>query len=152
MIFDQISNMDNYVLSPAIRAILNYAKTISLDMFPTGQLSLDGDKLFVNHQQYITKDLADAFSEAHRAYVDVFVVLEGEETVYIKNTNRLNRITKEYDPAIDALIADKDADMSAIRMYPGTFCILYPHDAHAGSCHADGPSQVKKLVGKVKIH
>lgn len=152
MIFDTLANIDNYVFTPAIRAVLNYAKQLPLDKFPAERVVLDGDNLFINPQQYVTKDPADAFSEAHREYVDVFVMLDGEETVYVKNTDRLSRITKDYDPAIDALFAEKVGDMTAVRMQAGTFLILYPQDAHAPCCHADGPAPVKKLVGKVKIH
>ena len=151
MIFDTLSHMDNYELSPAVRRVLSYAQSVDLDKFPTERIVLDGDRLFINPQQYVTKDPSTASAEAHRAYVDVFVMLDGEETVYVKNTDRLTRITKEYDPASDVFFAEKDADMSAIRMQAGTFLILWPQDAHAPCCHADGPKQVKKLVGKVSI-
>jgi YhcH/YjgK/YiaL family protein len=79
------------------------------------------------------------------------VIVEGVETVYVKRTNALQSVTKPYDAAIDALLADTDDDVSAVRLEKGDFLVLFPEDAHAPGCHADAPCHIKKVIGKVKI-
>ena len=113
---------------------------------------LDGDRVFINHVSYETKAREDSKSEAHRLYVDVMYMVEGSETIYVKPTDRLKSIVKEYDPAIEALIAELDGDTTAVRLDEGMFCILYPDDSHAPGCVAGEKMTVKKYIGKVKIN
>ena len=89
--------------------------------------------------------------EAHRKYIDVMYMVEGCETVYVKNADRLTRVTGGYDPAIEALLADYDGGASAVRLQKGDVLILFPQDAHAPGRVADAPQTVKKIIGKVLI-
>jgi len=151
MIYDNLSNMKTYTLSAEIQAVLDYAAAITPETYPSERVVLDGDRIFINAAQYDTHAAADGMVEAHRAYIDVMVMIAGEETIYVKNTDQLTQITNEYDAQNDALLAKMDNDMSAVRMTPGCVCILFPQDGHAPACNADSTSHVKKLIGKVKI-
>ncbi len=131
--------------------LLEAAKTITPENFPDGPIILDGNNVYMNMAQYETHTIDQAQIEAHRKYIDVFVMVEGSEIVYVKNVNCLTKITKPYDPTIDALLAECDEDNSAIRMFPGTFLILFPEDSHAPGCNVDGTQKVKKIIGKVRI-
>ena len=101
--------------------------------------------------QYDTMSLDNAAIEAHKKYIDVMVMIEGSETIYVKPTEDLSKITRLYDAEGDALLAELDTDASAIRLDAGSFIILFPQDAHAPSRYADGPCAVKKIIGKVLI-
>ena len=57
----------------------------------------------------------------------------------------------EIVPAIEALLAELDADTTAVRLQAGCFVILFPQDAHAPACAVDAPKNVKKIIGKVKV-
>lgn len=152
MIFDSVSNYKQYEgLNAGIGRILEEAQKITPESFPKERLVFDGDALFMNFAQYETRDISDSKMEAHRKYADVMYVVEGSETVYVKSVDRLSCITKEYDPSIDALLAHIDGDVSAIRLTPGHFLVLFPQDAHAPGCIADSKSSVKKIIGKVLL-
>ena len=152
MIYDVLSNAQQYAgLNVDVDKVLEAAQSITAENYPEKRIVIDGDNIFVNVPQYATHGTDTAIFEAHRQYIDVFIMVEGTETVYVKNTAKLNNVTKPYDPAIEALLADFDSDAVPVRMEPGHFLILFPQDAHAPGCHADGPSQVKKLIGKVRI-
>ena len=127
-------------------------KSINTENYAAGQIVIDGKDVFLNLFEYDTKDAALSTSEAHRKYIDVMYVVEGEETVLVKNLADESCITKEYDKADDYLLAKTDADASAIRLYPGMLLILFPEDAHAPGCNTDSTHHVKKIVGKVKIN
>lgn len=152
MICDLLINADTYAaLNPGIDRVLKAAKEISAENFPKEPVVLDGTDIFINVPNYETHGTDTAVFEAHRQYIDVFVMVEGTETVYVKRTDALKHITRSYDPAIDALLADFEDDAIPIRLEPGTFLILFPQDAHAPACHAEHSSNVKKLIGKVRI-
>ena len=150
MILDTINNAATYAglhagIDLALKAVAEYTP----DNYVTGRIEIDGDKVFLNRNAYATGD--PSIFEAHRDYIDVMYMVEGEETIYVKPTSQLSNITKEYDPAGDALLADFDADATPVHLTAGSFVILYPQDAHAPGCKYGESKNVKKIVGKVRL-
>ena len=151
MIFANIKNKDKYSLSDNILKALSVIEGYTPDNYSEGKNVIDGEDVFLNLFSYDTKCKCDAVAEAHRKYVDVMYVVEGEEKVYVKDTSLLSKITKEYEEEGDYLLGELDEDASAIRLFPGMFLILFPEDAHAPGCNTDSTHKVKKIVGKVKL-
>lgn len=107
--------------------------------FPGGYMML---------QQGTTKPTAEGDYEAHKAYLDVQVLLEGCETVIWADTAGLAE-TVAYD-------TDKDKVMyagcgSAVQIRPGMCYVCWPHDAHKACRHTTEPEEYKKAVIKLKI-
>ena len=153
MIVDSIKNAYLYKgLNENIDKVLEVAATLKGETFETGRQEIDGKNVFINYVSYETKPREVSASEAHRLYVDVMYMVDGSETIYVKPTDKLKNITKEYNPEIEALIADLDDDVTAVRLDAGMFCILFPDDAHAPACICDRAMTVKKIIGKVKIN
>ena len=152
MILDQIKNASFYEgILPAITTALEKAAAYTPENYPGGRIDVDGDNLFLLLNTYDTHASEGALFEAHKAYIDVMYMVEGEETIYVKPTSQLSNITKEYDPAGDALLADLDADATPVRLTAGSFIVLMPQDAHAPACWVDGAKNVKKIIGKVRV-
>jgi YhcH/YjgK/YiaL family protein len=152
MILDKVENAARYAsVRAGIPAAVKAALKLNAATFEKGRVDVDGDNLYLNCAEYDTHEKDGALSEAHRAYLDVMVMIDGCETVYVKRTDALCNVTKPYDASIEALLADTDADVSAIRLEKGDFLVLFPEDAHAPGCHADAPCHIKKAIGKVKI-
>ncbi len=153
MIYDTISYAKRYGgLQPGIDRVLEEVTAYTPDNYPGGRINLEGDQIYLNLAEYDTHSIAEGMAEAHREYIDVMYMVEGTEVIYVKPVDRLRHVTKEYDPAIEALLADIDEDCCEIRLEKGDFIILFPEDAHAPACHADGQVHVKKIIGKVKIN
>lgn len=153
MILDSIKNAYLYKgINESIDKVLEVAAGLTPESFTTGRQEIDGQNLFINYVSYETKSRQESVSEAHKLYVDVMYMVEGSETIYVKPTDRLKNVTTEYDPAIEALLADIDDDVTAVRLDKGQFCILFPDDSHAPGCIADKSETVKKIIGKVKIN
>lgn len=152
MIYDVLSNAGKYAgLNVDIDKLLEAAKAYTPQNYPDGVVTLDGDNVFMNMARYDTNPVEEALMEAHQQYIDVMVMVEGSETIYVKEVSRLKNVTQAYDPNIDALLANLDADATPVRMEPGNFLVLFPQDAHAPACHADGCASVKKIIGKVRV-
>lgn len=153
MIFDTMAKASSYeALCPRISAALKAAAAYPTDPYVTGRVVVDGDKLYMNVVAYETKPLGEAsLMEAHQKYIDVMVMVEGEETIYVKTTDELTNITMPYDDAKEALLATVDADVTPIRLTAGHFAVLFPQDAHCPSCCVDAPANVKKIICKVAI-
>lgn len=152
MILDTITNASVYEgLHAGIDMALKAMAAYTPENYETGKVELDGDKVFLLRNAYTTNDPANAKFEAHRAYIDVMYMVEGEETIYVKPTSQLSNITMEYDPAGDALLADMDADTTPVRLTAGSFIVLMPQDAHAPACWVGEAKGVKKIIGKVRV-
>lgn len=152
MILDTLSNAERYAsIHPGIAAALKAVAAFTPENYQTGKVELDGDKLYLNCAAYTTHPADTAVMEAHRDYVDVMYMVEGEEIIYVKPTDRLQNITTPYDPAIEALLADLDEDTTAVRLQAGCFVVLFPQDAHAPGCICGEAADVKKIIGKVCI-
>lgn len=153
MIFDTIENAKLYKgIYNGIDKILEKVSDYTSECYPTETLKLDGDKLFIIFADYETQNKVSAKAEAHRKYIDVMYMVEGEETIYVKPTSKLENITMPFDESQDALLADIDADATAVVLKAGSFVVLFPQDAHAPACDVDSSHcKVKKIIGKVFI-
>lgn len=152
MILDKIENISCYMgVLPAITTALEKAAVYTPDNYPGGRVDLDGDNLFLLLNTYETHSAEDALFEAHQKYIDVMYMVEGEEIIYVKPTDKLSAVTQAYDPQIDALLAKLDRDATPVRLTAGSFIVLFPQDAHAPACCDKAPQTVKKIIAKVKI-
>ena len=152
MIKDTLSNAKLYKgIKDGIDKILEAAKQYTPENYPGGRIELDGKRIFMSLAKYNTLPTDDAVFEAHKKYIDVMIMVDGVETIYVKNTDSLSKITRPYNPDDDALLAHFDKDATPVRLEAGSFVVLFPQDAHSPSRHADGEHSVKKIIGKVLI-
>lgn len=152
MILDQIKNAACYAgIHPGISRALAEMGKYTPDNYPGGRVDIEGDKLFLLLNTYETHAPEGALCEAHQKYIDVMYMVEGEELIYVKPTGMLCNVTKEYDPAIDALLATLDTDATPVRLSAGSFIVLFPQDAHAPACCDKNPETVKKIIAKVRL-
>jgi biofilm protein TabA len=109
---------------------------------------LRGNDLYVMVNSYETRPHN---LEAHRAYVDIQVVLSGAEAIGWLPAQGLPEKTP-YNPEKDIEFYDAPVEkQTLIRMNPGLFAVFFPWDAHAPACPLDGaPQRVKKVVIKIK--
>lgn len=94
MILDTMKNASTYVgLNARIDKALAVMKEITPENFVAGRVELEGDRLFMNLVQYETHSVEGRNCEAHRKYVDVMYMVEGEETIYVKPTDEICTVT-----------------------------------------------------------
>lgn len=152
MILDTLANAAQYKgIHAGIDQVLEAAKAYTPENYPSGRVVLDGDNVYMNMAAYETHPTDKAVFEAHKQYVDVMVMVEGTETIYVKATDKLSNVYLPYTPEKEALLADFDKDATPVRLEAGSFVILFPQDAHSPGCHAEGAVNVKKIIGKVRI-
>lgn len=115
----------------------------------TGRHDLDGDNAFFIVMNDHTQQLAERKSECHRRYLDVQILLEGNETFGYCLTpfSGLDEDTlDERDLAFSAQLSDeKFASLQA-----GEFIVFYPGQPHRPLVATDHqPMPVRKMVIKV---
>jgi hypothetical protein len=81
----------------------------------------------------------------------VSLYIDDSVTHSVANTVELAYMGGRGIGRFQALLADFDTDATPVRLEAGSFVVLFPQDAHSPACHVDGPVNVKKIIGKVRI-
>ena len=106
--------------------------------------------IFASVESYTTKSFSDALFESHRKYIDIQVVLSGEEKIGWHPVDGLTPET-EYDEKKDIIFYQMTAPYGWTRLEPGIFAVYFPDDAHLPQVQAVQPVQVKKAVIKIPV-
>lgn len=96
----------------------------------------------------VTRSAEGVRLEAHRTYLDVQYVTEGEEYMGWADTAALE-VETPY-------IAEKDCSMHSgkcqfFHIPAGCCYIVFPEDAHAPMVHLDQPMTERKIIVKLKV-
>ena len=113
-----------------------------------GRITLDGDKLFINVQSYTSKLEKDCGFEAHKKYIDIQFILEGEEIIGYESEDKLT-LTKAYDDSADYMLYALNSEYDKIRLTRGDFVILFAEEPHAPAIAIGTPESVRKAVFKI---
>ncbi len=105
---------------------------------------------FALEQVYVPRLRPEGFFESHRNYIDVQVIVEGEELMEIQEIARL-KVSEPYLPERDLVKYADPADTSVLRMRAGDVAIFFPEDGHMPSLRWRGPGLVRKTVVKVPV-
>jgi YhcH/YjgK/YiaL family protein len=105
---------------------------------------------FALEQVYEPRLRPDGFFESHRNYIDVQVIVAGEELMEVQEIARL-KVSEPYLPERDLIKYADAADASVLRMRAGDVAIFFPEDGHMPSLRWQGPGLVRKTVVKVPV-
>lgn len=148
MIVDKIENTGQYSnLGDRIQKSLDFIRKADLKKLQPGRYDIDGDNIFALISEYQTKAESEGKLEAHRKYIDVQYMINGEELMgYAPLGNQ--EILESYNEEND--IEFFHGEKVFIKVTEGMFAIFFPEDAHMPGINVNGKSSVKKLVIKVK--
>jgi YhcH/YjgK/YiaL family protein len=150
MILDDVKNSERYkVLGPLFARAFDFITKTDLKSYPLGKHEILGDDLFVIIMEYDTKAPEDCIMENHKKYIDIQLMLRGEEFMGIKSFNG-EIPTTPYNADKDAAFYEPQFD-SLIKVKSGQFAIFFPQDLHMPSMTTGNPSKVLKAVFKVRV-
>jgi biofilm protein TabA len=109
-----------------------------------------GGGTFAMEQVYHTKARPDAFFESHRKYIDVQVIIGGEEAIEVEDIARLTP-TMEFNEERDLIKYADTTDASRLVMRAGDVALFFPADGHMPSLQLKGSQLVHKTVVKVPV-
>ena len=106
------------------------------------------DKVYVNVVSYETKDRFDGIFESHREYIDLHVLIQGEEKIYYGDRKDMT-VTKEYDSQGDyeLLKGDKYSAVDYTVMQ-GIECEI--NEPHMAGGMVSTPQMILKVIVKIK--
>lgn len=106
---------------------------------------------FALEQVYLSKRRPDGFFESHRTYIDVQVVVAGEEWMEVAGIDRLV-VRQPYNADRDVIMYEDCGNASILRLQAGEAAVFFPVDGHMPAlCGAGAPAIVRKTVIKVPV-
>ena len=179
MVYDKIDNIEIYKgLSTDIYEALKFLQNATPST-PTGVIQLN-PRVKAIVSEYETKPENENGYEAHKRYIDIQALLEGEERIACLPIEWLQE-TKPYSEDCDAAFYTADIKhhpseesrlpseeshlpseeshlpssiihhTSSIILRPRFFTILFPQDGHMPQLSITTPTHVKKVVIKVAV-
>ncbi|EPL8006013.1 YhcH/YjgK/YiaL family protein [Klebsiella aerogenes] len=147
MIIGNIHHLQSW-LPDALRQAIEHVKAHVNEATPLGKHDIDGNNLFYLISEDSTEPQAERRAEYHARYLDIQIVLRGQEGM---NFSTL----PAGEPQTDWL-ADKDiaflaegAQEKTVILNEGDFVVFYPGEVHKPLCAVGAPAKVRKAVVKV---
>ncbi|MBK9161046.1 MAG: YhcH/YjgK/YiaL family protein [Nitrosomonadales bacterium] len=149
MILSALPQSSRYTaLHPLFPLAFDYIRDTDFFALAPGRYPIVGDDLFAIVEQVPAKAREMAKLEAHRRYIDIQLVLEGDETMGWKPLADCLNPVSEHSMEKDIRFFH-DAPASWVPVPPDHFCIFFPEDAHAPLV---GGGTIRKVIFKVAVH
>jgi YhcH/YjgK/YiaL family protein len=148
LIIDRVEYYNYYPFGPIWNTAFGFLNSITSGS-EEKKYEIQGDDMYAIIASYNT--IEPHKFEAHREYVDIQCLLEGQEII---ESTALNGLTVDipYDPEKDVgFYVMRDSRKTVSHLMPGLFIAFFPHDAHMPGVSVGGSSTfVKKVVVKIK--
>ncbi|MBO5702835.1 MAG: YhcH/YjgK/YiaL family protein [Clostridia bacterium] len=150
MIYGKIKDLPFWAEKiPSLKYALTEAKNVADKPFTLGKTVIDSESLFASSSEYTAESRETKIFENHHAYIDVQMLIEGEEDidVIIPDTAPAS----EYSAEKDIEFAAFDKDYSTVTLRAGDFLILLPGEWHRPGVAIDKTgANCQKTVVKVR--
>lgn len=152
MIVSMLSEVSRYRgLSKNLDIAFDWLGQKSWKNLAAGKYPIQGDQVFALVQEYATKDPAVCRFETHRKYIDIQMVVEGEEIIEAMPAAFL-KSAEPYVSDIEYYSMPVGHRAHPLSVNPECCAIFFPEDAHRPGLRIGGESrQVKKIVVKVAV-
>lgn len=148
MILDRLENAHRYKgMHPAVDQALDYLQKTDFSDMPTGRQKVN-NQLDVIIDEYETVAAEASQYEAHKKYIDVQLILSGEEYMGVVPLT-YQTPSKPYDAEKDFALYQVAGQM--IQVKTNMFVIFFPTDLHM-PCIGTPPRKIRKVVMKAQVN
>lgn len=131
-------------------AAFGYLKNTDFRTKESGRVDLDGNRMYATLSAAKAKLAETGKIEAHRKYLDIHYLLQGEEWIGTSALKGLE-LSDAYKEATDVEFYRLPATYRKIKMEPGHFAVFMPGQGHLPGCGTDTSALIRKVVVKVLV-
>ncbi len=148
MILDSVKGFERYTKMHArFEKAYEFMRSSDFSKMEPGEYPIDGKDIYCKVWAGDAKGIEIPKLEVHDTYIDIHVLIEGEETIGHKDRSKCSAEEIVYNDA-DVIAFFDDAPDNFISMTPGNAVLFFPHDAHAPLI---GTGKIKKAVLKIRM-
>ena len=150
MIYDKFENIGLYFdknrqLGKAIDFAAGFDKSQ-----PDGRYDVDGDNIYAIVMTYETKTVEELKFEGHKKYIDIQLLLNGQEYMDVSLDKDLV-VDTPYSRQNDVVLFAQPKYSASVLLKSGNFAIAFPDDIHQPGRMVEQAGQVRKMVIKVRV-
>ncbi len=120
---------------------------LSINTFERFEIS---DGYYAVEQKFLSKERENCFIESHIKYIDIQVMVEGEEIIEVAYTPHL-KLDENMVETRDLLTYHDHIDTHKILLKAGDVAVFFPEDAHMGTQIYQSSVQCVKTVVKMPV-
>ena len=148
MIFDTLDNVNNYEGLGRVYTALKFLSETDFSKIDLGRYELDGDNIFYMVQSYDT-DPGKTINGAHKKYIDIQYMVEGEEIIGVADISCDKELTEAKE---ENDVWFYNCKTEPLTLSAGKYMVLYPNDLHCPGVATNGTALTcRKVVVKVKV-
>lgn len=152
MIIDNFTHaLTNPCYPDAIRRALAGIQAQHPTSLSVGKYPIEGDGMFFTVMEGETQPLTERQPEYHRQYIDIHLVLAGEEVVGAGVAGLPITPTRPFDSAHDIGFCTTIESETLIHLQPGELAIVFPQELHRPMATCAAPAPLRKIVAKIDI-
>ncbi len=149
MIVGNIHNLQPW-LPEELRQAIEHIKQHVTAATPVGKHDIDGNRLFYLVSEDMTQPFAERRAEYHARYLDIQIVLKGEEGMTF-STQPAGAPDTDWLADKDIAFLGAGEQEKTFTMNAGDFVVFYPGEVHKPLCAVGAPAQVRKVVVKLLV-
>lgn len=149
MIVGDIRQLQAAGLPAAFCQAIDQALSAGIANLEPGSYPLQGDKVFVNVMAFATQRAEDKRAELHRGYIDIQILLEGEERIYYGLAGSARECDAWHEEE-DYQLCQHIENEQSVTLKLGMFAVFMPGEPHKPGCYRTRSGMVKKAV--IKVH
>ncbi|SFT94787.1 biofilm protein TabA [Kosakonia arachidis] len=149
MIVGNIHHLQSW-LPQELRQAIEHVKQHVTDATAIGKHDIDGNRLFYLISEDSTQPLAERRAEYHARYLDIQIVLKGQEGMTFST---LPAGVPDTDWLADKDIAflPEGGEEKTVVLSEGDFVVFWPGEVHKPLCAVNAPAKVRKAVVKLLV-
>ncbi len=148
MIVSTFKDYKKQYFHPTLEKALEEAENLFKTSLPDNGIYDLSNNVKAIVMRYQTKDESEIFFETHDVMTDIQIVLEGEEYIYVRQSDDLTPTNNGEDIQF---YAEKPCEYARAHMKNGNFSVIFPKEAHAPSNSVNNSTFVVKMVLKIPL-
>lgn len=151
MLFGDLTRDDfAHSLPPVLAHFCHKVNSLDLANLPLGQQELE-DGIKMNVMEFTTAAAETKQAELHRKFIDIQVLISGEEAIEYSVTEPNLALYTEYNEQDDYQLTPEVEHKNVVVLRPKMFAIFLPNEPHKPGVSVSGDKVLKKLVVKVPV-
>ncbi|MCO6555936.1 MAG: YhcH/YjgK/YiaL family protein [Gilliamella sp.] len=139
-------------LPEKIKQSIEYIKDNVNNNTPVGRYDIDGDNMFFMVSDSTSRYIHDADPEYHEKYIDVQIVLVGQEGMAVSTLPPYTKVLDNKLVENDIAFIETPKEEILLILHPNDFIVFLPNEVHKPLCAIDNNIEtVRKVVVKIAL-
>ncbi|MDI2113396.1 YhcH/YjgK/YiaL family protein [Commensalibacter nepenthis] len=151
MILGHIHHKTPFLFPTIIQKGLDFLSNLDPQQIKLGKVEIDGDKLFAEIVDTVTHLKEESKPESHQKYIDIHYLISGTEYIGVSIDTKNNPIYRPFASGKDIQFYESVEHENFIKLFPGSFVILFPLDIHRPCCCLQEPVSIRKVIVKIAM-